>query len=171
MSGPSSSTREPVVVDADGHVCEPVDLWERNLPVAMREEGPRVRWSDEAGTQQLWVEDRVGIPMGLAGLGNAGMSNENFGNALRYEDMNPAGFDPHERVKVLDAEGIDVAVLYCGLGQALGGIRGPALAVACHQVWNDWIAEWSAAACSRPRTRRRRRARSSGSPPSASGRG
>jgi predicted TIM-barrel fold metal-dependent hydrolase len=138
---------EPMVVDADGHVCEPVDLWERNLPASMREIGPRVRWSDKLETQQLWVEDRVGIPMGLAGLGNAGTKlNQNFGNALRYEDMNPAGFDPHERVKVLDEEGMQIAVLYCGLAQGLGGIQDPALAVACHQVWNDWMAEWASAA-------------------------
>ena len=32
-----------VVIDADGHVCEPVDLWERELPPSMRERGPRVR--------------------------------------------------------------------------------------------------------------------------------
>jgi len=137
----------PVVVDADGHVCEPIDLWERDLPASMREMGPRVRWSDKLETQQLWVEDRVGIPMGLAGLGNAGTKlNQNFGNALLYEEQNPAGFDPHERVKVLDEEGMQVAVLYCGLGQGLGGIRDPELAVACHQVWNDWMAEWCSAA-------------------------
>jgi predicted TIM-barrel fold metal-dependent hydrolase len=137
----------PLVVDADGHVCEPIDLWERRLPPSMREVGPRVRWSDKLETQQLWVEDRVGIPMGLAGLGNAGTKlNQNFGNALRYEEQNPAGFDPLERVKVLDEEGMQIAVLYCGLGQGLGGIRDPELAVACHQVWNDWMAEWASAA-------------------------
>lgn len=143
----SSGTERLVVVDADGHVCEPADLWERNLPPSMRDRGLRVRWNDEIQTQQVLVEDEVGIPMGLAGLTNAGMhNNEIFANAMRYEDGNPAGFDPRARVKVLDEEGIDVAVLYCGLGQALGGIKDPALAVACHRVWNDWMAEWVAVA-------------------------
>ena len=74
----------------------------------------------------MLVEDDVGIPMGLAGLSNAGMhSNQNFGNAMRYDDLNPAGFDAKERLKVIDEEGIDIAVLYCGLGQALGGIQDP----------------------------------------------
>lgn len=133
-----------VVVDADGHVCEPPDLWECNLPVAMRERGPRVRFDDVAGTQQVLVEDKVGIPMGLAGLGNAGMGlNQNFGNDLRYpDDLHSGGIDAVERLAVMDAEGIDIAVLYCGLGQCLGGIEDPALAVASHQVWNDWIAQW-----------------------------
>jgi len=136
---------EHVVIDADGHVCEPVDLWERNLPASMRERGPRVRYSEELGTQQVLVEDHVGIPMGLAGLGNAGMhKNQDFGNALRYpEDLHPGGYDPRERLAVMDEEGIDIAVLYTGLGQSLGGFSDVELAVASHQVWNDWIAEFS----------------------------
>ena len=96
-----------VVIDADGHVCEPVDLWERELPPSMRERGPRVRYDDGVGTQQVLVEDHVAIPMGLAGLGNAGMhQNQEFGNALRYpDDLNPGGWDADERLAVMDAEG------------------------------------------------------------------
>ena len=138
---------EHVVIDADGHVCEPIDLWETKLPTSMRERGPRVRFSDDLGTQHVLVEDHVAIPMGLAGLGNAGMhKNQDFGNALRYpDDLHPGGWDAKERLAVMDAEGIDMAVLYCGLGQALGGFTDVDLAVASHQVWNDWIAEWTAA--------------------------
>jgi predicted TIM-barrel fold metal-dependent hydrolase len=136
-----------VVIDADGHVCEPVDLWERNLPASMRERGLRVRFNADIGTQQVLVEDGVGIPLGLAGLGNAGMKkNQDYGNSLRYpEDLHPGGCDPRARLATMDEEGIDIAVLYCGLGQALGGIRDAELAVACHQVWNDWMADWISA--------------------------
>ena len=134
-----------VVIDADGHVCEPVDLWERELPPSMRDRGPRVRYDDGVGTQQVLVEDHVAIPMGLAGLGNAGMhKNQQFGNALVYpDDLNPGGWDAKERLEGMDAEGIDMAVLYCGLGQSLGGFDDVELAVASHKVWNDWIADWS----------------------------
>ena len=37
------------VVDADGHVCEPADLWTRGLPAGMREQGIRLHWNDETG--------------------------------------------------------------------------------------------------------------------------
>ena len=136
-----------VVVDADGHVCEPPDLWERNLPPSMRERGLRVRWNDEIETQQVLVEDDVGIPMGLAGLTNAGMhNNENFAQRDALRGRQPRRLRRARRAcTVLDEEGIDIAVLYCGLGQALGGIQDPQLAVACHQVWNDWMAEWASA--------------------------
>ena len=52
---------KPLIVDADGHVCEPVDLWEARLPAALRERGPRVRWNEAEQCQQVLVEDRVGV--------------------------------------------------------------------------------------------------------------
>ena len=135
-----------VVIDADGHVCEPVDLWETQPPVVdagTGTAGPLLATS--SGPSTSWSRTTSAIPMGLAGLGNAGMhQNQDFGNALRYpDDLNPGGWDPKERLGVMDREGIDIAVLYCGLGQSLGGFTDVDLAVASHQVWNDWIADWT----------------------------
>jgi uncharacterized protein len=136
---------DPFVVDADGHVLEPADLWERNLPAHLRDGAIRMRWNRETGFDERFVEDRCYAERGVAGLGNAGESFAGFGEGTHYADLNPAGFDPKERVKVLDAEGIDVSVLYPGLGLALGGIRDPELAVASCRVYNDWIASFAAA--------------------------
>ena len=83
---------------------------------------------------------------GLVGLGNAGETFDDFGRGRHYEDLNPAGFDPHERVKVLDSEGIDLSVMYPGMGLKLGGIQDPELAVQSCAVYNDWIAAWCSVA-------------------------
>jgi len=138
-----------LVVDADGHVLEPADLWERNLPAHLRDKAVRMRWNPDTGFDERFVEDRLYAERGVAGLGNAGESYADFGRGTHYADLNPAGFDPKERVKVLDAEGIDVSVLYPGLGLALGGIRDPELAVASCRVYNEWIAEFASAEPSR----------------------
>ncbi|MGQ0802821.1 MAG: amidohydrolase family protein [Actinomycetota bacterium] len=135
-----------IVVDADGHVCEPADLWERNLPSGMADRGIRLRWNADTGYDECWVEDGMATDRGLVGLGNAGESFDEFGKGRHYQDLNPAGFDPNERVKVLDAEGIDIAVLYPGLGLKLGAFQDPELAVASCRVYNDWIAGFAAAA-------------------------
>ncbi len=140
-----------VVVDADGHVCEPADLWERKLPSHLRDRGIRLRWNEESGFDECLVEDRMATDRGLVGLGNAGESFDDFGRGRHYESLNPAGFDARERVKVLDSEGIDLSVMYPGLGLKLGGIRDPELAVASCRVYNDWIAEWTSAAPDRVR--------------------
>jgi predicted TIM-barrel fold metal-dependent hydrolase len=134
-----------LVVDGDGHVCEPADLWERNLPSHLADRGIRLRWNEATGYDECLVEDRMATDRGLVGLGNAGEPYDNFGQGRHYESLNPAGFDPQERVKVLDSEGIDISVMYPGLGLKLGAIVDPELAVWSCRVYNDWMAEWCAA--------------------------
>jgi len=147
----STNGDRDVVVDADGHVCEPPDLWERGLPERLRDQGIRLRWNEATGYDECLVEDRVATDRGLVGLGNAGETFDEFGRGRHYEDLNPAGFDAAERVKVLDSEGIDLSVIYPGLGLKLGGIIDPNLAVWSCRVYNDWIAEWTASAPDRLR--------------------
>jgi predicted TIM-barrel fold metal-dependent hydrolase len=130
------------VVDADGHVCEPADLWEKNLPSHLADQGIRLRWNEATGYDECLVEDRMATDRGLIGLGNAGEPYDDFGRGRHYETCNPAGFDPRERVKVLDSEGIDLSVMYPGLGLKLGAILDPELAVWSCRVYNDWMAEW-----------------------------
>ena len=134
-----------LVVDADGHVCEPPDLWERGLPARFREGALRLRWNAATGYDEAWVEDWCITDRGLVGLGNAGTSFADLGKGRRYADGNPAGFEAKARLAVLDAERIDVAVLYGGLALSLPAIHDPELAVWHCRVYNDWIAEFCAA--------------------------
>ena len=135
---------EPVV-DADGHVCEPPDLWTARLPPHLRERGIRLRWNEDTGFDEAWVEDWCITDRGLVGLGNAGTPFADLGRGRRYRDGHPGGFDPRTRLGVLDAEGIDAAVLYPGLALSLPAIHDPELAVASCRIYNDWIAEFCAA--------------------------
>ena len=128
------------VIDADGHVCEPPDLWTTRLPPALRERGIRLRWNEESGFDEAWVEDWCITDRGLVGLGNAGTPFVDLGKGRRYVEGNPAGFEPRARLRVLDAEGIDAAVLYPGLALSLPAIHDPALAVDSCRVYHDWIA-------------------------------
>ncbi len=138
-----------LVIDADQHVCEPSDLWESNLPTRLADRGIRVRWNSDTGFDECSIDGQLVTDRGLVGLGNAAEPFDDFSRGRRYEDLNPAAFDPQERVKVLDAEGIDLAVLYPGLGLTLGGINDPELAVASCRVYNEWVADWCGAAPNR----------------------
>jgi predicted TIM-barrel fold metal-dependent hydrolase len=135
----------PLVVDADGHVCEPPDLWERGLPARFRDRALRLRWNVATGYDEAWVEGWCITDRGLVGLGNAGTTFAELGKGRRYADGHRAGFDPAARLAVLDAERIDVAVLYGGLALSLPAIHDPELAVWHCRVYNDWIAEFCAA--------------------------
>jgi predicted TIM-barrel fold metal-dependent hydrolase len=133
------------VVDADGHVCEPPDLWERALPARFKDRALRLRWNATTGYDEAWVEDWLITDRGLVGLGNAGTSFVDLGRGRRYADGHRAGFDSRARLEVLDDEGIDVAVLYGGLALSLPAIHDPELAVWHCRVYNDWIADFCAA--------------------------
>jgi len=162
-----SQSCRPLVVDADGHVCEPPDLWERNLPASMRARGPRVRWSDPDACEQVLVEDAIAIPRGLPGLCNAGTGNFNFGDTSRYVDGHRAGFDARERLAVLDAEGIDLASSTAGSASASAASAIPSWrspAIRCGTTGSPTGCRsrpiaWSAPRCCPHRIRRPRRRR------------
>ena len=59
-------------------------------------------------------------------------------------------YDPKERLKIMDAAGIDYAVLYPTIagvgGETFGRIEDPELELACVQAYNDWLLEeWAGA--------------------------
>jgi predicted TIM-barrel fold metal-dependent hydrolase len=112
------------------------------LPSHLRERGIRLRWNGETGYDEAYVEDRLLTDRGLVGLGNAGSSFADLGRGTHYEDINRAGFDPRARIAVLDAEGIDISVLYPGLALSLGAIQDRELAIASCRLYNDWMAEY-----------------------------
>ncbi len=138
-------------VDIDGHVLEPSGLWVENLEG--RYKGRAMRFVNDDEGLETWIID--GLPNAKlskktsANLATIGMSadwrRENIfeKRALSWEDgraLQPAACDPHERVKLMDAEGIDASVLYPSLGLSwMGTTRDPGLAAAYCRVYNDWI--------------------------------
>ena len=94
-------TANEIVVDADGHLCEPADLWERELPAAMRDRGIRLRWNEATGYDECWVEDRMATDRGPSASGTERASTSSVAVATTRAST-PAGFDATERLKVLD---------------------------------------------------------------------
>jgi predicted TIM-barrel fold metal-dependent hydrolase len=129
-------------IDADGHVIEPVDLWERELPASLRSRGFRIRWNADTLQEEVYVEDRILLPFGIVGVGMAGRKFEDIGKGVRFSELLPGGFDPRKRLEDLDKERIDTAVLYPSVGLFLEAIEDPAVAEACCRVYNDWLADF-----------------------------
>src|SRR5207247_747457 len=129
-------------VDADGHVIEPAYLWERELQPRFSARGFHIRWDAETEQEQVWVEERLLLPVGIVGVGMAGRPFEDVGKGVRYAELMPGGTDPRQRLRDMDREGIDVAVLYPSVGLFLEAIGEAALAEACCRVYNDWLADY-----------------------------
>ena len=129
-------------IDADGHVIEPADLWQRELPPSWRPQGFQIRWNPDTLQEEVHVEGRLLLPFGIVGVGLAGRPFEDVGRGVRYAELMPGGFDPRQRLRDMDAEGIDVAVLYPSVGLFLEAVEDAALAEACCRVYNDWLADY-----------------------------
>jgi predicted TIM-barrel fold metal-dependent hydrolase len=128
------------VIDADGHVLEPFGEWSE-----LREEyRPRVM-RDSFGLDHVVVGDQEIVTVSLGLLGTPGSRMHDLEHSLEYEEAQPGGFDPLLRVADMDAEGIDIAVLYPSVGLNFWAIEDVDAAVALARAYNDWLAQYCAA--------------------------
>ena len=131
-------------VDADGHILEPLDLWQKYMDPGFRDRAPRIVKGNNGKEQLIVDEHRVGD--GNLGIGRIGAVGARQGvveaDTMAYKDGKPGGFDPHQRIPDMDADGIDAAFLYPSLGLFSGAIHDPELAAATCRAYNRWLADY-----------------------------
>ena len=132
------------VIDADGHILEPLDLWDKYIDPKFRDRAPRIV-KGENGKERLVIEEHA-VGDGQRGIGRIGAVGARQGvveaDTMAYKDGKPGGFDPHKRIPDMDADGIDAAFLYPSLGLFSGAIHDPELAAATCRAYNRWLADY-----------------------------
>jgi predicted TIM-barrel fold metal-dependent hydrolase len=133
-----------LLISADSHVMEPLDLWTRCLPTHLRSRGPRMEARGNA--QCLMVENTVVRKfnrLDLSSAADAGadaLHAPDSGEQTRNFTMGAA--DPDRRLRDLDADGVWGEVIYPNLAFfCCFMIEDPALQVATARVYNDWVAD------------------------------
>jgi predicted TIM-barrel fold metal-dependent hydrolase len=118
------------VVDADGHVNEPPDLWAEYLPAEFVDRAPQ-RTRDEQGRTRNVIDGEMleVIPMAPE---------------WSSPDRPTGGWDPAARLADMDAEGIAQAVLFPTTGLFFAGIDDAALETALCRAYNDWLYDYAA---------------------------
>ena len=133
------------LISADSHVTEPGDLWVERIDKRFREQAPRVV-ENPPGQKSGAYFQLEGLPLiHLAqGIG-AGKKPEElpqFFQQSTYKDARPGGWDPAERLKDMDLDGVVAEVIYTTLGFRQFWLTDAALQRACFRVYNDWLAEY-----------------------------
>jgi uncharacterized protein len=132
------------VIDADGHILEPLDLWDKYIDPKFRDRAPRIVKGDN-GKERLVIEEHA-VGDNQRGIGRIGAVGARQGvvaaDTMEYKDGKPGGFDPHARIPDMDADGIDAAFLYPSLGLFSGAIHDPSLAAAVCRAYNRWLADY-----------------------------
>jgi len=128
------------VIDCDGHLLEPHDLWERYLPASLRAKAPRLV-RDRQGGIRIAMEGRLypqpdGKGKGFPGLPEAWYAIDDQGRVHSHDIVRPAS-----RLKAMDTDGIDVAVPFPTLGLYTVDARDPELNAAVCRAYNDWLHE------------------------------
>src|SRR5262245_22743929 len=98
------------MIDAEMHVMEPVDLWERYIAPEFKARAPR-RLSERRWDIRTVVEGEVMASM-PGGDWPALTDAEEKALGDRYAEEIARGFDPKSQVGAMDKEGLDLAVLF-----------------------------------------------------------
>jgi predicted TIM-barrel fold metal-dependent hydrolase len=149
------------LVSVDDHAIEPADVWTNRVPAKYGDAVPHVEERDfEQGVQlgrnahglhQVWMyEGEMYADIGLNAVAGKDPSEWDTEPA-RFEDMRPGCFDPVERVKDMDIDGVQAQLCFPSFPRFAGTRFLPAkdkeLALLCVQAWNDWMLDdWCGAA-------------------------
>jgi predicted TIM-barrel fold metal-dependent hydrolase len=99
------------LISSDSHVKMPEEAWQEYLDPEFRERAPRVERTEE-GDFRVFEGRRTPIH----GLDNsAGKRPEEFSLIVRkLEEQRPGAWDPAERLKDMDIDGVDAEILFFG---------------------------------------------------------
>ena len=135
------------LISVDDHVQETPDVWTSR--VSQSKWGHLIPQIETLPSgEQRWLVN--GQPISRSGVASVGaLMSDPVIEPQRWEDVPEAAYVPEERLKAMDVDKVDYAVLYpnvAGLaGEVLARIEDPELELACVQAYNDWILEeWAA---------------------------
>jgi uncharacterized protein len=127
----------PLVVDGDAHVNEALDTVAELLEEPYRSRAPRLL-TDTLGLTRILLEGRLYPDPRLRQRHRAGVEGKNLGGSQ------PGATDPRARIDDLDADEIDVQIVYGSLGLSLSTIRDANFAAAFARALNDYYADFCA---------------------------
>ena len=133
------------IISADSHVVEPADLWEERLDRKFRDRAPKIVRND-TGKWVISAPDCAEFPVAaLFAAGKKGAELRELYAKGGYESGRAGGWDPIERIKDQDTDGVLAEVLYTSNGMPLYGLQDPELQMACFRTFNDWLGEYCSA--------------------------
>ena len=131
------------IISADSHMVEPPALWAERLDRKFREHAPKVIKEYEGKKGAFFVAEGL-KPLPVGGIFGSGITAEKLPEHFRkgYEAAPKSVWDPAERLKEQERDGVKAEVLYTSLGMFLYGLEDAELRAACFRVYNDFVAEY-----------------------------
>ncbi len=126
------------LVDADAHVNPPPTFWNDYLPAQFSGRGPRIEAGTEAEGHDWVVFEGTRKPLNV--LGSIGVRKvEDYKAHGRNSEQPKGSWDAAERLKAMDKDGVDIAVLY---GGGPLGTADNELYLESFRAYNRWLADF-----------------------------
>ncbi|MBM4259742.1 MAG: amidohydrolase [Deltaproteobacteria bacterium] len=134
---------QTAIFSADSHTMEPANLWTQRMDSKWRDRAPRVISNYEGRKGSVFVAEGL-TPFPVGGGFAAGKDPKDLAanQSVDYEEARPSGWDPVERVKDQDIDGVEGEILYTTLGMFLFHLKDTELQWASFRAYNDWVAEF-----------------------------
>ena len=132
------------LISADSHVSEPPDLWAERVDRQYRDRAPRLVVNPPGleGAYFLY-EGYAPHPIGIGlAAGKSPQELAEFLTKATYADARPGGWDPAERLKDNERDGVEADVLYTTLGFRIFWLKDAGLQRECFRVYNNWLAAY-----------------------------
>ena len=152
----------PKIISVDDHVVEPPHLWQTWLPTKHRERGPKIellptgdvkmvdgRYIEHPGTSgklcAWWNYDGsyFSLKRYIAAVGFPPEEIDMY--PITYDEMRPGCWQPKERIKDMEMNGVEASLCFPNYPRFCGQIFSEApdkeLALACIKAYNDWMVE------------------------------
>ncbi len=125
------------LVSADDHVQEPEDTWQSRVPSKLKARAPKIVHTPNGDAWE--IDGKVGATFGLGA--QAGRKFEEYKPAGEtYASIRKGSYEPHERLKDMDVDGVDAQVLFPNLAIAeFYNMKDQELQLACLRAYNDFM--------------------------------
>jgi predicted TIM-barrel fold metal-dependent hydrolase len=128
------------IVDADTHILEPPDIWKTWLPKQYQDKAPKLVKDSDGGDGWLFAGAADPDPIGL--VSTPGLPYDQFRwTGVTYDDARPGCYDGAERLKDMDIDGVDAALLFAPqrtIGHFLGD-EDDAFVLAGVEAYNNFL--------------------------------
>lgn len=136
------------IVDCDGHVMEGFDFYEHyvedEFKAAAREVVSKFAGSSR-GISRMVIGDAAQRGARPLGAGETYEDVHRHVGSRHPETLPGAENDPHDRLKDMEREGIDIAVCFATSATSLVAISDPELEAAMACAYNRWVGDYCAA--------------------------
>ncbi len=144
LPDPEPRARTFTIISVDDHLVEPPDLFEGRVPAALADRAPRLV-TDPDGREHWEFEGNRYGQIGLNAV--AGRPKDQWSmEPARFDEMRRGCWDPDERLRDMDIDGVYASLCYPSLiagfaGTVFSRCRDQQLGLACLRAWNDWHLE------------------------------